>query len=50
MWKKIAARYANEAVIAAWDLINEPTGSANDNLQKDLYNAVRSVDSNHMVM
>jgi endoglucanase len=50
MWKKIASRYANEAVIAAWDLINEPTGSGGDNLQKDMYNAVRSVDKNHILM
>ena len=50
IWKKVAAHFLGESTIAAYDAINEPTGSANDNLQRDLYTAIRSVDANRIII
>nr|ODN96131.1 hypothetical protein L204_03822 [Cryptococcus depauperatus CBS 7855] len=50
IWKKVAAHYLGEPIIAAFDVINEPTGSAGDKLQQDLYKAVRSVDANRIII
>lgn len=64
LWKKLAQRYKDEAYIGGYDLINEPninfTGS-NPNgtdeqsnaplwkLQKDITEAIRTVDQNHII-
>ncbi|WWC65401.1 uncharacterized protein I303_108019 [Kwoniella dejecticola CBS 10117] len=50
IWKKVATHYLGEPIIAAFDIINEPTGSWGNNLQQDLYNAVRSVDANRIII
>ncbi|OCF33599.1 hypothetical protein I316_04672 [Kwoniella heveanensis BCC8398] len=50
IWKKVATHYLGEPIIAAFDVINEPTGSYANNLQQDLYNAVRSVDANRIII
>ncbi|EIW69846.1 hypothetical protein M231_00981 [Tremella mesenterica] len=50
IWKKVAAHWMGETAIAAYDAINEPTGSAGDKLQQDLYNAIRSVDANRIII
>ena len=50
IWKEVASHYLGETNIAAYDAINEPTGSANNNLQQDLYKAIRSVDSNRIII
>lgn len=50
LWTKIAAHFAGENAIAAYDAINEPTGSANNNLQRDLYNAIRKGDSKRIII
>lgn len=50
LWKKIAARYLGEDTIAAWDAINEPTGSWGDLLQRNLYDAIRSVDKDRIII
>lgn len=50
IWKKVAAHFIGESTIAAYDAINEPTGSANDQLQRDLYTAIRSVDANRIIV
>ncbi|WRT70537.1 uncharacterized protein IL334_007535 [Kwoniella shivajii] len=50
IWKKVAAHYLGESIIAAFDVINEPTGSWGNNLQQDLYTAVRSVDANRIII
>ncbi|WVR08453.1 hypothetical protein IAU60_005508 [Kwoniella sp. DSM 27419] len=50
IWKKVAQHYLGEPIIAAFDVINEPTGSWGNNLQQDLYNAVRSVDANRIII
>jgi hypothetical protein len=53
LWKRIASRYKNSPVVAGYDLINEPTGTPNSDtlyvIQDRLYQAIRSVDSNHIV-
>lgn len=62
-WKGLASKYKDRAVIAAYDLMNEPrrnekllagkTKSYSDaeymSFQSDLVNAVRSVDPNHVI-
>ncbi|WVQ63130.1 uncharacterized protein L199_001281 [Kwoniella botswanensis] len=50
IWKKVATHYLGESIIAAFDVINEPTGSYGNNLQQDLYDAVRSVDANRIII
>jgi hypothetical protein len=63
-WKDLAARYKDRAVIAAYDLMNEPrrneallkgkTKTYSDAeymaFQSDIVNAVRSVDANHVIV
>lgn len=50
IWKKVATHYLGESSICAFDVINEPTGSYGDYLQQDLYKAVRSVDSDRIII
>jgi len=58
IWKKIANHYKNETTVLGYDLLNEPiphfTDTAHFNpllepLYKQIVNAVRSVDKNHIV-
>ncbi|TYJ55626.1 hypothetical protein B9479_003658 [Cryptococcus floricola] len=50
IWKKVAEHYIDEPAIFGYDVINEPTGSYGDYLQQDLYTAVRSVDSDRIII
>lgn len=66
LWKKLAERYKNETWIAAYDIINEPnwgfTDPADKNglqeqvnqplkkLMQDITTAIRSVDTNHLII
>ena len=66
LWKKLAQRYANEPWMGGYDLLNEPNwdvdnaGNANGcscnqntaiwNLYKEIITAVRTVDTNHLVI
>lgn len=55
LWKEIASRYKDEEWIGGYDLINEPKwelGPNNADLRKlyiDITNAIRTVDTNHIV-
>jgi len=55
LWKKIAERYTDEPTVGAYDLINETNWVLADNnlllanLMKDITNAIRSVDRNHLI-
>ncbi len=54
LWRKLAERYAGNAWIGGYDLLNEPNWELpNNNLLKDLYKqitqAVREVDSTHII-
>ncbi|MCF7829560.1 MAG: cellulase family glycosylhydrolase [Candidatus Marinimicrobia bacterium] len=55
LWRTLADRYAGEEWIGGYDLINEPVmpdGYTNSDLRKlylRLKNAVREVDTNHMI-
>lgn len=53
LWKAIAARYANSTTVAGYDVLNEPLPPTNYALMS-LYNriipAIRSVDTNHMLI
>lgn len=55
IWKKIAARYANEPWVAGYDLLNEPvmpSGFTNvdlRNLYRRIALAIREVDANHII-
>ena len=56
LWKKVAVRYANNPAVAAYDTLNEPgekagtTGSKHWAFYNDMYNAIRSVDKNHIII
>lgn len=66
LWKEIARRYADEPVISAYDIVNEPTAdivegdnAANqyaqtfrlwENLSNRIVKAIREVDANHLII
>lgn len=53
LWEAIAARYASNPTVAAYDLLNEPRavdGPTLDGFYEQLASAVRAVDPNHMIM
>jgi aryl-phospho-beta-D-glucosidase BglC (GH1 family) len=54
LWREIARRYASEPQIAAFDLLNEPvpteTAAQWPALAQTLIDAIREVDSNHMIL
>lgn len=54
-WQALAARYAGNTTVAAYDLLNEPDGLAMTNaaltgLYRQTITAIRSFDPNHVVM
>ncbi len=64
LWEQLAARYKDRAVVAAYDLLNEPTTNnqynrmplpyvsdweAMNSLYHDLYNAIRAIDPKHII-
>lgn len=50
IWTQIAKRYKGNSTIAAFDVINEPTGSYANMMQIALYNAVREQDADRMIV
>ncbi|WP_167018946.1 cellulase family glycosylhydrolase [Chitinophaga sp. Cy-1792] len=66
LWKKLAARYANEAWIGGYDIINEPnwgfenaddrigskekTNAPLKKLMQEITAAIREVDKNHLII
>lgn len=54
LWKEIASRYKDEKYIGGYDLLNETAWELGDNsplrnLQIDITQAIRTVDTNHIV-
>jgi aryl-phospho-beta-D-glucosidase BglC (GH1 family) len=53
VWKEVAQHFAGNPAVAGYDLLNEPSGAPDDqtrwDIQNTLYQAVRSVDPDHMV-
>ena len=54
LWRKIAERYADEPIIAGYDLINETNWELNGNallaeLYQNITEAIREVDQNHIL-
>ena len=54
LWRRIAERYANESLIAGYDLINEPNWDLDGNvllaqLYQEITVAIREVDKNHIL-
>lgn len=50
IWTEVAKHFKGNNTIAAFDVINEPTGSYGNLMQIALYNAVRAQDSNRMIV
>lgn len=57
VWKKLAERYKDRKTVAAYDLLNEPrkaegkyAGKLNFDFYDALYDEIRAIDSNHMIM
>nr|MCU0354695.1 glycoside hydrolase family 5 protein [Cytophagales bacterium] len=54
LWKEIARRYANEPMIAGYDLVNEPQPTQSleqwRGLAQRITDAIREVDKNHVVI
>ena len=49
VWKVVAAHFKNNATVLGYDLLNEPTGSWNAYVMDAMYQAVRSVDPDHII-
>ena len=54
LWRRLAEHYADEPVIAGYDLLNEPNwnlpgGAALRALYGEITNAIREVDENHLL-
>lgn len=53
LWTAIATRYADRAIIAGYDIYNEPDPPAADDywtLADSIINAIRAVDTNHILI
>lgn len=53
LWKAIADRYKNRGIIAAYDLLNEPSVGSDSTMlamYNDIIDSIRTVDTNHMLM
>jgi endoglucanase len=54
MWTQIASHYRTNAAVAGYDLINEPDNAPSNAAvlaaYNSLYNTVRAVDTNHMII
>jgi aryl-phospho-beta-D-glucosidase BglC (GH1 family) len=53
LWQQIATRYANETIIAGYDLLNEPVPVPKDSLvtlYERIIAAIRKVDQNHLLI
>ncbi len=54
LWRKLAERYANKPWVGGYDLLNEtnwnlPNNAMLKNLYTDITNAIREVDTNHII-
>lgn len=54
LWKRLATRYANEPIIAGYDLLNEVNWNMNGNaalraLYRQITDSIRSVDTKHII-
>jgi aryl-phospho-beta-D-glucosidase BglC (GH1 family) len=50
IWTQVAQHFLGNANVAAYDVINEPTGSWGNLLQDGLYKAVRAVDKDRIII
>lgn len=54
MWTQIVSRYNGNSAVAGYDLINEPYGAPGTaavwNAYSSLYNTIRSIDTNHIII
>ena len=59
IWKKIAAKYKDDAIILGYDLLNEPIAHFFDSsklnpllepLYKEIVSEIRAVDNNHIIL
>lgn len=54
MWAQIASHYSTNNAVAGYDLINEPDGAPNTaavwTAYNGLYNTIRAVDTNHILI
>ncbi|MCJ8320463.1 MAG: cellulase family glycosylhydrolase [Colwellia sp.] len=53
LWQQIATRYKDNGVVAGYGVLNEPWGTSEENLAievKELYDAIREVDEDHIVI
>jgi endoglucanase len=52
LWEALSARYANRAIVAGYDILNEPdppNGSALHDLDLTIAQAIRRADSRHLI-
>jgi Cellulase (glycosyl hydrolase family 5)/Secretion system C-terminal sorting domain len=54
LWYNIAQRYKNDTIIAAYDILNEPTPvdsiQAWSNLAQRIVDTIRTIDQNHLII
>lgn len=49
IWKAVASHFGNNATVAGYDILNEPTSSAGEYVKQMIYDTIRSVDPAHMI-
>ncbi|MBR7800564.1 cellulase family glycosylhydrolase [Undibacterium sp. FT137W] len=53
LWQQVAGRYKDRAAVAGYSLLNEPWGASPEVMAREikrLYQAVRAVDRNHVII
>lgn len=53
LWQQIAARYKDRGAVAGYSMLNEPWGTSPENMatvMRTLYQAIREVDQNHVII
>jgi aryl-phospho-beta-D-glucosidase BglC (GH1 family) len=49
IWKTVADHFKNNATVAGYDIVNEPTSSPGEYVKQMIYDTIRSVDPAHMI-
>ena len=50
LWREVARHYKDNSIMAGFDVLNEPTGSPGNMPHNVLYEAIRAIDPNRMII
>lgn len=49
IWQEFADHFKNNKTVLGYDVLNEPTGSWNNNVIDEIYDSIRAIDQNHLI-